>query len=128
MRLLLDTHALIWWLYDYRRIPPRIHDLVVISATDVYVSAVSAWEIGVELRLGKLSFDEQFLAEFDAQVLALGFAPLSLTALHAVVGSGLPGLHKDPFDRLIVGQAIAERLAVVSADPQIAALGAEVVW
>ena len=128
MKLLLDTHVLIWWLADPWRVPDHVQDTIVQSASDVFVSAASAWEIGVKLRIGKLAFDAVFLDDFDTQVRSLAFEPLPMTAAHAVAGAKLPGSHKDPFDRMIVGQALTERLTVVTADPAIAGLGARVMW
>lgn len=128
MKLLLDTHVLIWWLRDPWRIPDHVQDAIAQSASDVFVSAASAWEISVKLRIGKLAFDEAILGDFDHQVRLLAFEPLPMAAAHAVAGAKLPGTHKDPFDRMLAGQAAVERLTVVTADPAIAGLGARVMW
>ena len=92
------------------------------------VSAASAWEISVKQRIGKLAFDDSILGDFDTQIRSLAFEPLPMTATHAIAGARLPGSHKDPFDRMLAGQALAERLMVVTADPAIAGLGARVMW
>jgi PIN domain nuclease of toxin-antitoxin system len=128
VRLLIDTHVLIWWLRDPWRIPGHVQDAIVQAASDVFVSAASAWEISVKLRIGKLAFDAAFLDEFDAQVRSLAFEPLPMTAAHAIAGARLPGNHKDPFDRMIAGQAEVERLTIVTADTAFAGLGARVMW
>lgn len=128
MRLLLDTHVLIWWLTDPWRVPERVQDAIIQLASDTFVSAASAWEISIKLRNGKLAFDEAILDDFDNQVRRLAFEPLPMAAAHAVAGAKLPGTHKDPFDRMIAGQAAVERLTVVSADPAMAGLGVRVMW
>lgn len=128
MRVLLDTHALIWWLGARKRIPKPVQSLLLDPGNDVLVSAATAWEIALKRRIGKLDFDAGFLADFDANVIALGFAPLAVTAAHMVRGAGIEAQHKDPFDRIIAGQALAENLVVVTADKAVAALGAAVVW
>ncbi|MBS0240925.1 MAG: type II toxin-antitoxin system VapC family toxin [Proteobacteria bacterium] len=128
MKLLLDTHVLIWWLADPWRVPERVQDEIIQQASETFVSAASAWEIAVKTRTGKLAFDAAILDDFDNRSRALAFEPLPVTATHAVMGARLPGAHKDPFDRLIAGQAIFEGLTVVTADPAIASLGAKVMW
>lgn len=128
MRLLLDTHALIWWVGARKRIPKPLQALLLDPGNDVLVSAATAWEIAIKSRIGKLEFDAGFLADFDRQVVALGFAPLAVTAAHMVRGAGINAPHKDPFDRLIASQALVENLVVVTADKAIAGLGAAVVW
>lgn len=128
MKLLIDTHVLIWWLVDPWRIPESVQDTMVVSATEVLVSAASAWEIAIKSRLGKLSFDDEFLDDFDRRVRELAFEPLAISAAHAIAGARLPGGHKDPFDRMIAGQALSEDLTVVTADPALRTLGARVLW
>ena len=128
MRLLIDTHVLIWTFHDQSQISRNAELLIKSTANNVFVSAATAWEIAIKVRSGKLSFDRQFLADFDARVRALAFEPLHVTSAHAVTAGMLPGRHKDPFDRLLVAQAQVEQLAVVTRDPAIAVLGAQVVW
>lgn len=128
MRLLLDTHALIWWLGARKRIPKPLQVLLLDPGHDVLVSATTAWEIAIKRRIGKLEFDAGFLGDFDRQVIALGFAPLAVTAAHMVAGAGIDAPNKAPFDRILAGQALAENLVVVTADQALAGLGAAVVW
>jgi PIN domain nuclease of toxin-antitoxin system len=128
MRLLLDTHALIWITMAPDRVSANLRGIIQRDSNEVYVSAVTAWEIGTKLRLGKLSFDVGFLDDFDARVIAMAFNPLPINAQHGRIGAGLAGAHRDPFDRLLAGQAIAENLTIATADPQLAALGATVIW
>jgi PIN domain nuclease of toxin-antitoxin system len=128
VRLLIDTHVLIWWTTDLSFIPSRVQDAMSDPDNEVFVSVATAWEIGTKTRIGKLSFDSTFLDDFDNRVKALGFGPLSLTAAHAVKGARMPGDHKDPFDRILVGQALCEGLTIATADRKLATLGAPTLW
>ena len=128
MRLLLDTHVLVWTLGEPAKLPERVVGPLVDPDNEVFVSAVSAWEIAVKRRLGKLDFDSAFLAAFDARVRDLGFAPLGLTSAEMIRGAEIDAVHKDPFDRMLAGQAIVGGLTVVTADPAIVALGAQAFW
>lgn len=110
-RLLLDTEALIWWDADDRRLGPRARDEIR-SATEVYVSAASAWEIAIKVALGKLRTKRRpALAVADG-----GFTELPLTFEHADALEGLPWHHRDPFDRLLLATAQVERLTIVTSD------------
>ena len=128
MRLLLDTHTLIWWTQDLSKLPQRVQDLMIDPANQVFVSAVTPWEIAIKVRTGKLTFDAQFLANFDNRIRALAFEPLPITIAHGVASGALPGRHKDPFDRMLVAQAQVEQLTIITRDPAITALGAVVTW
>ena len=128
MRLLIDTHVLIWWVNDLSKLPQHIQDILVDSGNEVFVSPVVPWEIAMKVHARKLSFDTQFLADFDNRIRALAFTPLPLTSAHAVAAGQLTGRHKDPFDRMLVAQAHVEQLALVTRDPALAGLGAQVIW
>ena len=128
MRLLLDTHVLIWWTTNFKLIPKRVRDELQSEDTEAFVSVVAAWEIATKVRIGKLKFNVAFLDDFDTSVRALAFEPLDITAKHAVTGASLPSKHKDPFDRLLAGQAVCENLKLVSADPAMKLLGADPLW
>ncbi len=128
MNLLIDTHVLIWWVKDARRIRGRVLDQLRRDETRVLVSAVSAWEITTKVRIGKLTFDTHFLDDFKGWVRALAFESLDITPAHAVAGARLPGPHRDPFDRMLAGQAQIENLTLVSADPAFKLLGIETLW
>ena len=128
MRLLVDTHVIIWWVLTPDDLSKTVDQLLLGTATEVLVSPVSAFEISRKHGLGKLLFDSAFIANFDARIEALSWFELPLTNAHAVAAGRLVGSHKDPFDRLLAAQAIAEGLTIATIDPALAALGAKVIW
>jgi PIN domain nuclease of toxin-antitoxin system len=121
MSLLLDTHVVLWWLADDPQLGRGAHDAIV-GAPRVMVSPVTPWELEIKRALGKLVLPEDYLGAIAAS----GFESLAITMVHAVEAGRLPGPHRDPFDRMLVAQARAERLTIVSADPQIARYEVEV--
>lgn len=128
MRLLLDTCTFLWVILGDDRLTPRVRALVADPASDVFLSAVSAWEIAVKYRLGRLSLPEPPDRFVPAQREAHGLAPLPLdedTALHL---PRLPLLHRDPFDRMLVCQALVHGLAIVTPDPLVTQYPARVLW
>lgn len=113
MKLLLDTHALLWWLADDARLGPAARHLIEEPANDILVSTASLWEIAVKQRVGALDVDvDEVLAEVPRQ----GFRLLGIEAAHLRMLAGLPLHHRDPFDHLLIAQAIAEDATLVSAD------------
>lgn len=128
MRLLLDTHALIWWLNDNPRLSPVARAAIVDPANDVFVSAATAWEMATKVRRGRLPEAVQVVADFHKLLDAQEFEPLMMSTRHGLMAGGLPGDHNDPFDRMIAAQAIAEAMSVITIDPAIAGMGATIVW
>lgn len=128
MRLLLDTHALIWWWKDDPTLPPTARDAVSNAEHEVYVSAASGWEMATKVRKGHMPEMRGRVPTFCSDVLEEGFQHLAITTEHGVRGGSLPGVHKDPFDRLLAAQALIENLTVVTRDPEIAAFGCRVLW
>jgi PIN domain nuclease of toxin-antitoxin system len=121
VRLLLDTHALLWW--DDGRLPKRIVATIQ-RADEVHVSSVSAWEIAIKHALGKIAVHGT-VAETIADY---GFMPLPVTVEHADAVRALPPHHRDPFDRMLVAQARLERLTLVSRDPALRVYDVDVIW
>lgn len=120
MRLLLDTHALLWWLNDDGKLGNHARGLIGDPENDVLVSAVSLWEITVKLRIGKLDADlDEILAILPAQ----GFDRLDITDAHLVALAALPLHHRDPFDHLLMAQAVAEGAHFVSQDQNVGLYG-----
>ena len=111
MRLLLDTNALLWWLAD-EGLTVQARDAIADPENLVVVSAVSAWEISVKKALGKLAAPD----DLEHQVQAGGFIPLPITIAHGVAAGQLARHHDDPFDRMLIAQALAEGLTIVTRD------------
>ena len=118
MRLLLDTHALLWWLADDARLDQSAADAIA-GAEFVAVSAASAWEIGIKQSLGKLTGPK----DLPAELVANGFTELPVTVAHALAAGALPAHHSDPFDRMLVAQSRLEGLALVTRDDRLADYG-----
>ena len=118
MRLLLDTHALLWWLADDDRLGRSARDAIA-DADVVVVSAVSAWEIAIKQAVGKLTGPRDLAGEIRAN----GFTELPVTSAHALAAGELPPHHSDPFDRMLVAQARLEDLTLVTRDPRLAEYG-----
>lgn len=112
MRILLDTHMYLWWLQDHPKLSQAARAMIV-AATDVYISSASIWEASIKIGIGKLDADiEQLVAEIDNS----GFKELPVAARHAAMVTRLPDLHRDPFDRILVAQALCEPLRLLTAD------------
>ena len=119
MRLLLDTHVLLWSLTDPRKLTGAARDALEDAHNEIFVSAVSGWEIAVKRALGKLEAPDNL----EAGVREQGFTPLNLTFLHAEQAGALPQHHGDPFDRMLVAQAQIEGLVVATRDARIPLYG-----
>ena len=114
--LLLDTHALLWVLLDPARIPAETLATVRAPDTTVYVSAASAWEVATKHRLGKLQGAAAMVSGYREHLARLRAEELPITGHHALTAGTLQWSHRDPFDRVIVAQALLESLAVVTSD------------
>ncbi len=116
MRVLLDTHILLWVLNDDPRLSSKALRLIE-NAADVYVSAATFWEMAIKVSMGKPDVD---LDEIRDHCLESGFIQLPITSEHAIAVKELEPHHKDPFDRLIVATAISEPMKLLTSDPQVA--------
>ena len=123
-RLLVDTHALLWWLTDDPDLSAMAREALAEPANDVLVSAASVWEIAIKRALGKLEAPDDLPDHIAAQ----GFGWLPVAAEHAWRVRDLPPHHRDPFDRLLVAQALVEHMPIVSADPRLRAYGVDARW
>ena len=113
MRLLLDSHAFLWWLQDSPRLGRDARRLVADPKSIVHVSAATVWELSIKATLGKLHVDR---ADLPAEIAANGFVELPITAAHAWHAGRLPPTHEDPFDRMLIAQAQLEELTVLTHD------------
>jgi PIN domain nuclease of toxin-antitoxin system len=128
MRLLLDTHTLLWWLAEDPSLPASARKLIANKNNDVLVSAASAWEIATKVRLGKLPIALDLAHDFTAYLERERFETLAVSADHGIRAGLLPGPHKDPFDNMLIAQALAENLAIVSNDVVFDGYGVKRVW
>ena len=113
MRLLLDTHVLLWWFADDRRLGSRARALIGNPAHDVLVSVVALWEVALKLRVGKLRAD---IAEIGNAIGREGFLLLPIEVSHLLALASLPAHHRDPFDHLLIAQAIVENADLMTED------------
>ena len=128
MRLLMDTHALLWWVTDDRKLPRQCVAWIEDRSNDIAINPVSACEIRFKTLKGLLPHGETAIEAIGRVAEQAGFVPLPLTWAHALVAGALPLPHRDPFDRLLSAQAIAEGYALLSADAAFDALGAPRLW
>ena len=116
MRLLLDTHAFLWWFAGNRRLSEAARRAIADESNEVLVSAASAWEIATKYRLGKLPGADEFAGEIPWAIADEGFEELPVTVDDGARAGALPGPHNDPFDRMLIAQALSRNLTVVSVD------------
>ena len=128
MRLLLDTHTLVWWLSDDPALTVIARQAIADEQNEVYVSAASAWEITTKHRLGKLPRLGFLAADVAGAVASQDFRSLAITINHAQSAGTLPGPHRDPFDRMLIAQALIEGLVLVSNEQLFDAYGARRLW
>ncbi len=128
MRLLLDTHALLFWVYAPARLGSAALGAISDRNNQVYFSVASSWEISIKVGLGKLTLDGPVSEVIPTELLRHGITLLPIDHAHVLAVSDLPRHYGDPFDRLLVVQARAEGLKLVSADRNLARYGVDVVW
>ena len=128
MRLLLDTHALIWWLAGDGQLSTRARRAIEDESNEIFVSAASAWEVSTKHRLGTLPGAGPLAVDFAREVRAQGFTPLPISLAHGQVAGGLVTDYRDPFDRMLAAQAREEKLALVSIEERFEQLGVVRVW
>jgi PIN domain nuclease of toxin-antitoxin system len=126
VRLLLDSHALVWWLTDSRSLSTSARDAIADPGNEVWVSAVTGYELANKQRLGKLK--PPLAEELIPTVRRAGLPMLAVTLEHAVAAASMPGPHRDPWDRLLMAQARLDRLTVVTVDPVFADYGVATLW
>jgi PIN domain nuclease of toxin-antitoxin system len=128
VRVLLDTHAFLWWLDGDRRLPRKVRELIGDANNEVLVSAASAWEITIKARLGKLPGALEVANDVGACVAHQGFSALPISMEHAQRAGTLPGPHRDPFDRMLIAQSQTEGAALVTNESVFETYGVRRVW
>ena len=128
MRVLLDTHALLWWLSDDPALTRPARKIIADTRNTIIVSAASAWEIGTKVRLGKLPTANDLAADFSGHLDRDGFQLLAISAEPGIRAGLLPAPHKDPFDRMLIAQAQAENVPIISVERLFEQYGVRRIW
>lgn len=128
MRLLLDTHTLLWFLREPKRLPSKVIEEIESAGEDAAVSVASLWEIAIKVSLNKLHLPKEYEELLPQAVPESGLSLLPIEPRHLAAVRRLPFHHRDPFDRLLVAQAQVEGLALVSRDPRFPPYGIPLIW
>lgn len=128
MQLLLDTHAFLWWLAGDDALSVAARTAIADDGNGVFISAASAWEITTKHRIGKLRGVGAIIADLDRAIADQGFSGLPISLRHGQVAGALPGPHRDPFDRMLIAQAMLENLVLVSNEQPFDAYGVRRFW
>jgi PIN domain nuclease of toxin-antitoxin system len=128
VRLLLDTAPFLWWITDSERLSERARELLSSAENEVFFSAVSSWELVIKASLGRVTLPEKAERFIPKQVAVNGFQILPIHLRHTLRVAGLPRHHSDPFDRLLVAQALVEGFTLLSGDRQIKRYSAPIAW
>ncbi len=128
MRVLLDTHALLWWFTDDPKLSAPARQAIAEEKNEIFVSAASAWEIATKQRLGKLDGVPNVVQRFPELVAADGFAHLPITYLHSLRAGSYAKEHRDPFDRMLAAQSEIESLILVTRDPVFKGFKTRTLW
>lgn len=128
MRILVDTQCFLWSYLDASRLSDAAKNVLMGRADELFFSAASSWEIAIKAGIGKLRLPEPPEEYVPPRIIRAGMTALDVTHAHALRVYGLPPLHKDPFDRLLVAQAEVEGLTVLTTDPQIGRYSVPVLW
>jgi PIN domain nuclease of toxin-antitoxin system len=128
MRYLLDTHALLWWLFDDPLLPATARALIAEPEHQILVSSASAWEIATKYRLGRLASAHLLVQDIAGWIGRAGFQELPIRVVHAQKAGSWPQDHRDPFDRMLAAQSWIEDVPLISKDPALAAFGVALRW
>ena len=128
MKILLDTHAFLWWITDDQKLSSRAREVISDAENELFFSAASGWEISIKVQLGRLKLPEE-PERFIPEQLRMNFIrSLPIQMRHALFVSALPHHHRDPFDRILVAQAQLEEMSILSADLQMSRYQVELIW
>lgn len=128
VKVLLDTHALLWWLFDDPQLSRPARDAIKDAENAVLVSSASAWEMAIKYRLGKLPEAREAVENLPRLLRQGQMDTLPITLDHALAADALPGPHRDPVDRMIIAQSRMEKIPVVTMDPAFKAYSADIIW
>ena len=127
-RLLIDTHAFLWWLAGDERLSASARKAIGAEFDPIFVSAASIWEIATKHRLGKLPGASAIVSDLAGVIEGQGFLGLPITIRHGQAAGALPGPHRDPFDRMLIAQAMLDDLVLVSNERAFGAYGVRLLW
>ena len=125
---MLDTHAFLWWINDDTRLSEAAREVISDGGRELLFSAASGWEMAIKIGLGKLNVTGPLSSYLPARLLENGIGVLPVSLRHAMGVTELPNYHRDPFDRLLVAQAMAEDLTVLTADPLVTRYPIQIIW
>ena len=128
MKVLLDTHAFLWWITDDPKLSMRVRGIISEGENEIFVSAATGWEIAIKSQIGRLKLPDEPQRFILEQLKINGMKSLPIEMRHALHVSTLPTYHQDPFDRLLVAQAQMEELPILSADPEIRKYEVTIIW
>jgi PIN domain nuclease of toxin-antitoxin system len=128
LRALLDTHTLLWWILDDQALTQAARATIAETSNTMLVSAASAWEIAIKFRLGKLPRAADLVSDFSSEVEREGFQLLPISPEHGIRAGLLPGLHTDPFDRMLIAQSQAENTPIISNEAIFDTYGVRRLW
>lgn len=127
MNYLIDTHVLLWWLFNDPRLTQDMRIIISNPANNIFVSGASAWEIATKYRLGKLMEAKELVENYHEILAKAGFIELSITSIHALRAGTLPIEHRDPFDRMLIAQAELESMYFISYDQPLWIAAVEII-
>jgi len=127
-KVLIDTHVLLWWWSEPDQLSSKVVSLLQAIDIDVYVSAVSAWEISTKTRIGKLPIGNVIIPQWHARLDEDDFFQLDINSSHSLLAGSLESPHRDPFDRMLGAQSILEELPLISRDEAMDSFGLERIW
>ena len=128
MKALLDTHAFIWWVTDDSRLSSTARGIIADESNVLFLSAASAWEIVIKVRLGKLNLPEPPETYIPSRLTMNRYESLPIQMVHALQVVNLPDFHRDPFDRIIIAQSQVEKMPIVTVDTQVTRYPVDVIW
>src|SRR5580692_6130715 len=126
--MLLDSHALLWWILDDPALTPVAREAISGTGNTVLISAASAWELAIKFQAGKLPEAGDLVSNFPSEGEREGFQLLPISAEHGIRAGLLPGLHKDPFDRMLIAQSQAENIPIISNEAVFEGNGVRRLW
>ncbi len=128
VKYLLDTHAFLWWIADDPSLSEKARSIISDEKNEIYLSAVSVWEIAIKSRAGRLELKEELDPFVTRHVRKNAFLPLPVTLTHSAKVQLLPNHHRDPFDQMLAAQSMVEEMPLITIDKMIESFGARVVW